>query len=97
VIPLKVVSFQAGGDKRCFLRLERQTLTLLPRTGGILFALHTYRAPVATEVADPERRRRFASVLRTMPRDTRDYKRLTPFIEPLLEYLEAASGHGTTE
>jgi hypothetical protein len=74
--------------ERCFLRLERQTLTLLPRTGGILFTIHTYRAPVATEVVDPERRRRLANVLRTVPPDTRAYKRLTPFIEPLLAYLD---------
>ncbi len=81
-----ITAHDAG--ERCFLRLERQTLTLLPRTGGILFTIHTYRAPVATEVVDPERRRRLANVLRTVPADTRAYKRLTPFIEPLLAYLD---------
>ncbi|HEX8440053.1 DUF3445 domain-containing protein [Archangium sp.] len=75
--------------ERCFLRLERQTLTLLPRTGGILFTIHTYRAPVAGEVVDPERRRRLANVLRTVPPAVSDYKRLTPLLAPLLAYLEA--------
>jgi len=79
-----------NAGERCFLRLERQTLTLLPRTRGVLFTIHTYRAPVATQVEEPARRRRLANVLRTVPQAQRDYKRLTPFIEPLLAYLETA-------
>jgi hypothetical protein len=74
---------------RCFLRLERQTLSRLPRTGGILFTIHTYRAPVAGEVVDPERRRRLARVLRTVPPEVAAYKRITPFLEPLVAWLEA--------
>jgi dimethylamine monooxygenase subunit A len=81
-----------NAGERCFLRLERQTLSLLPRTGAILFTIHTYRAPVATEVEAPERRRRLASVLRTVPPETRQYKRIEPFLEPLLAYLEAGDG-----
>jgi hypothetical protein len=79
----------SNAGERCFLRLERQTLTLLPRTRGVLFTIHTYRAPVASEVEEPARRRRLANVLRTVPPEMRDYKRLTPLIEPLLAYLEA--------
>jgi hypothetical protein len=78
-----------NAGERCFLRLERQTLTRMPRTGAILFTLHTYRAPVASEVEDPARRRRLARVLRTVPPDSAAYKRLTPVREPLLAYLEA--------
>jgi hypothetical protein len=78
-----------NAGERCFLRLERQTLSLMPRTGAILFTIHTYRAPVASEVEDPERRRRLAQVLRTVPADTSAYKRLTPLREPLLAWLDA--------
>jgi hypothetical protein len=78
-----------NAGERCFLRLERQTLTLLPQTRGILFTIHTYRAPVAGEVAEPGRKLRLANVLRTVPKEMRDYKRLTPLIGPLLAYLEA--------
>ena len=78
-----------NAGERCFLRLERQTLSLMPRTGAILFTIHTYRAPVATEVEDPARRRRLAGVLRTVPADTSTYKRLTPFLAPLLAWLDA--------
>ncbi len=82
-----ITAHNAG--QRCFLRLERQTLTLLPRTGAILFTLHTYRAPIATEAATPARRRRLAAVLRSVPPDTAAYKRLTPFLAPLLAHLDA--------
>jgi hypothetical protein len=77
-----------NAGQRCFLRLERQTLTRMPETGAILFTIHTYRAPVATEAPTPERRRRLASVLRTVPPDMAGYKRLGPLMEPLLAYLE---------
>jgi hypothetical protein len=80
-----------NAGSRCYLRLERQTLTLLPRTGSVLFTIHTYRAPVASEVEDPTRRRRLANVLRTVPPNTSAYKRLTPFLEPLLAYLESGA------
>lgn len=83
-----------NAGERCFLRLERQTLTLLPDTRSILFTIHTYRAPVATEVVDPARRRRLASVLRTVPPAMRDYKRLTPLLEPLLAWLDDENALG---
>ncbi len=78
-----------NAGERCYLRLERQTLTLLPNTGGVLFTIHTYRAPIASEVEDPARRRRLANVLRTVPPETGAYKRITPFLAPLLAYLDA--------
>ncbi|MFY0582326.1 heme-dependent oxidative N-demethylase family protein [Cystobacter fuscus] len=65
----EVTPLNAG--EKCYLRLERQTLSVLPASGAILFTIHTYRAPVATEVEDPERRRLLAGVLRTLPRDAR--------------------------
>ncbi|WNG41368.1 DUF3445 domain-containing protein [Archangium violaceum] len=84
-----ITAHNAG--ERCFLRLERQTLSLMPRTGAILFTIHTYRAPVATEVVDPARRRRLANVLRTVPPDTSAYKGITPLLEPLVAWLEAGA------
>lgn len=87
--PLVGLVTAENAGERCFLRLERQTLSLLPETGAILFTIHTYRAPVASEVVDPARRRRFAAVLRSAPEDTRDYKGISPFLEPLLAWLDA--------
>ncbi|MCY1000117.1 DUF3445 domain-containing protein [Myxococcus sp. MISCRS1] len=76
-----------NAGERCFLRLERQTLSRLPQTGAILFTIHTYVAPVAGEVPTPERRQRLARVLATVPDDLSGYKRLGPLREPLLAYL----------
>jgi dimethylamine monooxygenase subunit A len=79
----------ANAGERCYLRVERQTLLRLPRTRAILFAIHTYRAPVATLLGAPEQARRLAGVLRTLPPATRAYKHLDGLIEPLLRWLAA--------
>jgi hypothetical protein len=79
-----------NAGERCFLRLERQTLSRLPATHALLFTIHTWCGPIAEEARDPARRRRLAAVLRTVPPATRAYKDLDPFLEPLLAYLEGA-------
>ena len=77
-----------AGD-RCFLRIERQTFSRLPKTRGILFTIRTYRNPVAEVVADPERLRRFTAVVKGIPRPTREYKGMASFADALIDYLEA--------
>lgn len=84
---------QNAGD-RVFLRLERQTLARLPLSRALLFTLHIWRGPIRDEAADPHRRRRLAAVLRTTPPDTRRYKRIDGYVEPLLAYLEAGPHEG---
>jgi dimethylamine monooxygenase subunit A len=74
---------------RCFLRLERQTLSRLPRTGCILFTIHTYQAPLDTVIESAEVARRIAGVVRTMPEEMQRYKGIAPFLDPLLAYLTA--------
>lgn len=81
----------ANAGERCYLRLERQTLSLMPRTGAILFTIHTYRSPVAREVEEPERRQRLTAVLRTMPADTGRYKGIAPYLPALLAWLESGA------
>ena len=73
---------------RCFLRVERQTFSRLPRTGGVLFTIRTYNTPVSEVAADPARRRRFTAVVRGIPPATRGYKGMAPFADALLRYLE---------
>lgn len=87
--PHEITLDNAG--ERCFLRLERQTFSRLPRTRAVLFTIHTYRAPVAAVIAEdaPARARRLAAALRAMPPAIRDYKDITPFATALLAYLEA--------
>jgi hypothetical protein len=80
----------ANAGARCHLRLERQTFSCLPRTGALLFTIHTYVAPVEAVIAEePDRARRLAGVVRTMPEEMRRYKGMAGFSAPLLAYLEA--------
>jgi dimethylamine monooxygenase subunit A len=72
-----------------FIRIERQTLTRLPRSQGVLFGIHTYISSVAEEAADPARARSILNVLRGAPRDVKDYKAITPIESPLVSFLEA--------
>lgn len=72
-----------------FLRVERQTLTRLPGSMAVLFGIHTYISRLDDEAADPQRARRMFDVIRSAPRDVKDYKLITP-IEPVLTaYLES--------
>jgi hypothetical protein len=83
-----------NAGERCYLRLERQTLSRLPETRAILFTIHTYLAPIAEVIAAdaPARARRLANTLRTAPEEFLRYKGITQFYEPLVSYLEAQAG-----
>ena len=74
------------GD-RCYLRVERQTLSRLPRTHGILFTIHTYQSPLVAVTTNPQHARRMAAILQSTPATLLDYKGMTPFMNPLLTYL----------
>ncbi|GAA4457486.1 DUF3445 domain-containing protein [Nibrella saemangeumensis] len=71
-----------------FVRIERQTLTRLPQSGAILFGIHTYQNRLDNEAADPERALRIGQVVSTTPPAMLEYKGITPFLEPLLAYLQ---------
>ncbi len=79
-----------NAGERCYLRVERQTLSRLPETRGVLFTIHTYVTPLGVVIsADPQARaRRIAAVLRTMPEALQRYKGIDRFRDPLLAYLD---------
>jgi hypothetical protein len=72
---------------RCYLRVERQTLSRLPLTHAILFTVHTYRTPLADIAQDNDAARRMANVVRTTPTEMLAYKGMLPFVDVLLAYL----------
>lgn len=79
------------GDQ-LYLRIERQTLTRLPRSGAILFGIHTYQNLLAHEVAArPGAADRLARVFSTAPTALLDYKGMTGFMPALLTYLTQQS------
>jgi len=47
-----------------FIRIERQTLRRLPRTGGVIFTIRTWRDPLSTLLVDRSRLAAFAKAWR---------------------------------
>jgi hypothetical protein len=72
-----------------FVRVERQTLRRLPRTGGVLFTIRVWRHPLAALDAEPARRAAFARAWRTASADFRAYKRLAAYDGLVEAYLRA--------
>ncbi len=84
---------QSAG-REVFLRVERQTLTRLPRSGMILFGIHTYLSRLEDEAADPARARSILNVLQTAPQDVKEYKALAVIERAMRSCLEAALASG---
>jgi len=82
-----VVTHETIGE-RCYLRVERQTLSRLPSTNAILFTVHTYQTPLVGIAQNSEVARRMANVVRTTPTEMLAYKGMLPFVDVLLAYLE---------
>ena len=72
-----------------FLRVERQTLSLLPASGAVLFGIRVHVYPIARIVAVPDAAGRLAAAVRALPDGLRRYKSLAPFEGALLAYLDA--------
>jgi hypothetical protein len=74
-----------------FVRVERQTLRRLPRTGGLVFTIRIWRHPLAALEADPARLAAFAQAWRGAGGDFRAYKRLALY-DALVEAFLRARG-----
>jgi len=87
-----------NAGERLWLRVERQTLTRLPQTGAVLFAIRIHRWPVAVLSGRPDAAARLAAAMRSMPEALQRYKSLPVFGEALLAWLDrAAAGGGPQE
>ena len=84
----------ANCGETCFLRAERQTLARLPRTGAVLFTVHTYRTALANLASDQEWVRRFLEVLDQSSPALLAYKGVAPVEAALREYLAGRTGWG---
>ena len=81
----------ANAGEKIWLRVERQTLRLLERSGAVLFGIRTHLYPVGRLAADPRVAGDLAAALRALPEAMALYKSLPPFREALLGYLDEAS------
>ncbi|MEM9163916.1 MAG: DUF3445 domain-containing protein [Cyanobacteria bacterium P01_F01_bin.4] len=70
-----------------WLRVERQTLRRLEKTGAILFTIHTYLHPIAELVKQPLVIGHLMTALDQIPKDMQEYKNLPPLRAALLAYL----------
>jgi hypothetical protein len=77
--------------ERVALRVERQTLRRLPRSGDVLFTIRTYFTPLGAIVRDPETARRLAAAIEALPPALRDYRSMTSFAEALAAWLRASA------
>jgi hypothetical protein len=57
-----------------WLRIERQTLRRLPRTGAVVFTIRTLHGPLDALRADPEAAALLAAAMRQLPDELADYK-----------------------
>ncbi len=74
--------------RRIFLRVEHQTLTRLPKSGYVLFTIHTYNSSLHEECQDMNRTKIMLSFLKTTPVELIEYKVMKPMIDKLINYLE---------
>ena len=65
---------QGGLAERFWLRIERQTVRRLPRTGAVVFTIRTLHAPLAVMRTDPEAATLLATAMRQLPDQLADYK-----------------------
>lgn len=82
------ITMQNAGD-RLWIRTEWQTLSRLPRSGGILFTIRTALTPLRDLTGDRDRLRHFTGMVKGMPRATREYKGMAGYMDELVDYLEA--------
>ena len=78
-----------AGD-RVWLRVERQTLRLLPDSGAVLFAIRVHVYPLALVAASAPDAARLADAVRALPEATARYKSIAPFRGAVIDYLAAA-------
>ena len=75
---------------RLFVRVERQTLLRLPRSGSVLFAIRVHSYGLRRVLAEPGAAASLHSMVRELPDTLADYKGLLDIRAPLLAALANA-------
>ena len=87
----KVIAAENAGEQ-LWLRVERQTLRRLPRSGDVLFGIRTHLAPLAAAIDRPAAARALAARVREMPPAMAAYKGIAAIRDALLSWLESRAG-----
>ncbi|MGH7032262.1 MAG: heme-dependent oxidative N-demethylase family protein [Stellaceae bacterium] len=80
-----ITNVNAG--ERLWLRVERQTLRRLERSGAVVFTIRTHITRLDRVIASPAEAQMLAAAIRAMPRAMQEYKQIAPVAEPLLGWL----------
>lgn len=84
--------------RELYIRVERQTLRRLPRTGGALFTIRVWLDPLERVADDPERLAAFARAWREAPTEFRAYKGFSLYGELVNHFLRAhGESHSVNE
>ena len=75
------------------LRVELQFMARLPRSNGLMFSIRTYLISLNELVTNPVWAKRLHRVLRDLPAPIADYKGMTRYRQPLLEWLSQFDPH----
>jgi dimethylamine monooxygenase subunit A len=87
----KAIAAERAGEQ-LWLRVERQTLRRLSRSGDVLFGIRTHLAPLAAVVDGPPTAQALAARVREMAPAMAAYKRIAPIRDALLTYLDDRAG-----
>jgi hypothetical protein len=75
----------ANAGRRCFFRVERQTLARLPRCGHVLFTIHTHQCRL--EQLEEQQTRLLWGVIDSCPAETLAYKGILPIRAAIQAFL----------
>ena len=81
---------EENAPDRLFLRVERQTLLRLPRSGTVLFAIRVHSYALRRVLAEPGAATSLHSMIRQLPDALAEYKGLLDIRAPILAALAAA-------
>lgn len=78
----------ANAGALLFLRVERQTLRRLPRSGAIIFTIRTHVTPLDAAIGTAQAASDLAATLRSMSDPVRRYRQFADFEASLLAWLD---------
>ena len=84
----------ADAGERLWLRVERQTLRRLARSGDVLFGIRTHLEPLAAAIDGAAAAGALAARIAEMPEAMARYKGIAPIRAPLLAWLAARARQG---
>lgn len=77
----------ANAGERLWLRVERQVLRRLGRSGAVVFSIRTHITRLDRVIASAAEAQSLAAAIRLMPGAMQAYKQIAPVAEPLLGWL----------